>query len=80
MTFDLTKMESDQIKIMQVLQIIGKKIDKFNGNGDHEDPVLSESPCIDVNPPSRSCFTDSDYAEMYICEYNNSLKRLNELP
>lgn len=72
--------ENNKIKMMQALQIIGKKIDKFNGNGDHEDPVLSESPCIDVNPPFRSFLTDSDYAEMYICEYNNLLKRLNELP
>lgn len=78
MTFDLTKMESDQIKIMQVLQMVGKKIDKHNGNGDHEDPVvLSEKLRISSNPVHRTFFNDSSIAKMYISEYYSLLERLN---
>lgn len=73
-------MESDQIKLMQALQIIGKKIDKHNGNGDHEDPVLSEKPRISSNPVRRTFFNDSSITKMYISEYYSLLERLNELP
>lgn len=79
MTFDLTKMESDQIKIMQALQMVGKKIDKHNGNGDHEDPVLSEKPRISSNPVHRTFFNDSSITKMYISEYYSLLERLKRL-
>jgi hypothetical protein len=76
-TFSTMVWESDQIKIMQSLQITGKKIDKFNGNGDHEDPVLSDR-SADTYPACRSFLTDRAYLKLYISMYNSLLERLNE--
>lgn len=76
-TFSTMAGESHQIKTMQTLQIVGKKIDKFNGNRDHEDPVLSDH-SADTYPGCRAFLTDRDYLEMYISMYNSLLEELNE--